>query len=308
MTSAPRILMVLRAGQNSIHRSWIWTVHGLIDVAISTYDDSDYSADGVARFFHQYSGGKLPGVKDFFDTHPSIIEEYDYFWLFEDDLTLPFGSLRMVLKLLACFPFALSTPALTPESIMGYMINMTNSRFLFRGTDFVEQMMPIMSRDFLRAAMPAFNDNYSGFGQEWLWQKLLKERQTFAVIFDSAPVTHTRPYQFGSLKKNKPSSLPDPGKEMRNFLTKHEVFNSWPRNYFGVTFGPSPRVLIQDAFIQEALGGYEALQALRPNIYRDCIDNLTRVARPTIPYHELQTMPDFRMIEDYLQTSEHLAW
>jgi hypothetical protein len=242
-------------------------------------------------------------VKDFFDTHPSIIEEYDYFWLFEDDLTLPFGSLSTVLKLLARFPFALSAPALTHESIMGYPINMTNSRFLFRGTDFVEQMMPIMSRDFLRVALPAFNDSYSGFGQEWLWQKLLKERQAFAVIFDSAPMTHTRPYHFGSLKTNKPSSSPDFLIERTNFLTKHGIFNSHPRNYFGVTSRPSPRILIQDDFVQEALGGYEALQALPTNIYHDCINNLTHVARPTIPYHELQTMPDFRMIEDYLQTS-----
>ena len=114
MSSAPRILIVLRVGRNSIHRSWIWTLHGLVDVAISTYDDSNYSADGVARFFHQFSGGKLPGVKDFFDTHSTIIEEYDYFWLFEDDLTLPLASLRTILKLLARFPLALSAPALTP--------------------------------------------------------------------------------------------------------------------------------------------------------------------------------------------------
>lgn len=137
MSSAPRILIVLRAGRNSIHRSWTWTLHGLVDVAISTYDNSDYSADGVARFFHQFSGGRLPGVKDFFDTHPSIIEQYDFFWLFEEDLTLPLASLRVVLKLLARFPFALSSPSLSHESVMGYMINMTNSRFVFRGTDFV---------------------------------------------------------------------------------------------------------------------------------------------------------------------------
>ena len=235
MTSAPRILMVLRAGKNSVHRSWIWTLYGLVDVAVSVYDNSDYSGDGVARFFHQSPGGKFSGVKNFLDTYPSVIEEYDYFWLFEDDLTLPFASLQMVLKLLARFPSPLSAPALSHESIMGYPINMTNSKFLFRGTDFVEQMMPIMSRDFLCAALPAFNDNYSGYGQEWLWQKLLKERRSFAVIINSAPITHTRPYHFGSLKQNKSPSSADFAIEMGNFLTKHEIFNSHPRNYFGVT-------------------------------------------------------------------------
>ena len=307
MGSAPRILIVLRAGRDSIHRSWIWTLHGLVDVAISTYDDSDYSADGVARFFHQFSGGKFSGVKDFFDTHPSVIEEYDYFWLFEDDLTLPLASLRAVLKLLARFPFALSSPSLSHESVIYWKINMTNSRFVFRGTDFVEIMMPIMSRDFLRAALPAFNDNYSGYGQESLWQKLLKERRSFAVIFDSAPMTHTRPYQFGSLGRNKPSSLPDLALDLQNFLTKHGLLFPYSTNYFGVTSGPSPQILTQDAFIREALCGYEALRPLRPDIYDLAIKNITDLglARPTITYDELQKMPDFCMIENYVRT---LAW
>jgi hypothetical protein len=143
MSAPPRILLILRAGKNSVHRSWIWTIRNLVDVAISTYDDSDYSSDGVALWFHHWPGGKLAGVKNFLETNLGVFDNYDYFWLFEDDLTLPISSLRTMISLVDRFKFSLSAPALTSESIMGYPINMTNSRFLFRGTNFVEMMMPI---------------------------------------------------------------------------------------------------------------------------------------------------------------------
>ena len=45
MLSRPRILIIVRAGCRSIHRSWTWLTAALADVAISAYDDSDFSAD-----------------------------------------------------------------------------------------------------------------------------------------------------------------------------------------------------------------------------------------------------------------------
>jgi hypothetical protein len=73
---------------------------------------------------------------------------------------------------------------------------------LFRGTDFVEIMAPIMSRDFLRLALPHFDENFSSWGYEWLWRKLLNDRRAFAAILDAAPIVHTRPIGQGSLYKN----------------------------------------------------------------------------------------------------------
>ena len=174
MTSPPRILIIVRAGRNSIHRSWIWTINGLADVAVSAYDDSDFSGDG-ARYVHAFVGGKFPGVMAFIERHPEVIDEYEYFWLFEDDLVLPFESLQRISALLARFRFVLSAPGLSYYSFFTWPLAVANSRFLFRGTDFVEVMMPIMSRAFLLAAMPAFNDNYTAWGHEWLWRKLLNE-------------------------------------------------------------------------------------------------------------------------------------
>ena len=167
VSTVPRILLIIRVGRNTIHRSWIWTTHGFADVAISTFDDTDCANDGV-RFLHRFPGGKLPGVMDFLRTHPAVIEQYDYFWLLDDDLVLPFDTLRRISALLARFPFDLSAPGLSYESFFSWPLTMANDRFLFRCTDFVEVMAPIMSRAFLQAAMLAFADNFSCWGHEWL--------------------------------------------------------------------------------------------------------------------------------------------
>ena len=198
----PRILIIIRAGRNSIHRCWTWTVNGFADVALSVYDDTDFSSDG-ARFVHKTPGGKFPGIAAFLEAFPNVISEYDYFWLFEDDLVLPLETLRQVSNLLGRFQFELSSPAITYYSFFTWPIMVRNDRFIFRGTNFVEVMAPIMSRKFLLLVAHAFNDNYSGWGHEWLWHKHLGDLGSFAAIFDCAPITHSRPFGSGSLIKNR---------------------------------------------------------------------------------------------------------
>lgn len=300
MLSPPRILIIVRAGRGSIHRSWIWTTNGLADVAISVYDNSDFAADG-ARYLHRFVGGKLSGVMAFLEDYPAVIDEYDYFWLFEDDLVLPFDSLRRISALLARFPFALSAPGLSYDSFFSWPLSVANSRFLLRCTDFVEVMMPIMSRAFLRAAMPAFNDNFMSWGHEWLWRKLLNEQQAFAAILDSAPVAHTRPFGQGTLFKNRPAGSPDPDKELEAMLAKYKMDKTIPfRNFFGVTRDTPPRLLVQDAFLQEALRGYEEMKELPNDNFKHCIDTLTGGSRPITPYKELRELPGFRMVAEAL--------
>jgi hypothetical protein len=91
------------------------------------------------------------------------------------------------------------------------------------------------------------------------------------------------------LKKNKPSASPDFQAELKTFLTKHNALNSHPKNYFGVTLDNPPRILIQDAFVEEAVRGYEELQPIRADVYRDRIDYTKGHSRPTVTHRELRS-------------------
>lgn len=300
MVAGPKILIIIRAGAGSIHRSWSWTTNGFADIALSIYDDADFPGENV-KYFHRAAGGKFPGIKAFFEAHPSVLENYDYYWLFEDDLVLPLESLRRISMLLGAFPFELSAPSLSYYSYFTWPITVRNSRFIFRATDFVEVMAPIMSVHFLRAALVAFNDNFSGWGHEWLWRKLLNKRSGFAAIFDCAPITHSRPFGSGTLVGNKPPSGWNPGKDMDEMIARYDLDRETPfRNYFGVTYKNKPSILVEDDFLQEAINGYSEMQGLPSDSFVRCIDTLIRGARPTSSISELETAAGFRLVADAL--------
>jgi hypothetical protein len=301
MIALPRMLIIVRAGRNSIHKSWIWTLMGLADVALSVYDESDFTADG-AKYVHSVAGGKFPGIMALFEAHPEIIDSYDYFWLMDDDLTLPFESLRTILKIVAHIPFPLLAPGLTYYSYFTWPIAVANTRFLFRATNFVEVMMPIMSRDFLRAAMVAFNDSYSGWGQEWLWRKMLIERQSFAAVIDSAPVAHVRPFGSGSMGKNRTADSREPLDEMNDLLARYGLERYVPfQNIFGVTAGISPRLLVGDALLQEALLGYPEMMEFHYDNFVRCNDTLIREARPVATEAQLRETDIFNLVANKLR-------
>jgi hypothetical protein len=307
VSTVPRILIIIRVGRNTIHRSWIWTTHGLADVAISTFDDIDCANDGV-RFLHRFPGGKLPGVMDFLRTHPAVIEQYDYFWLLDDDLVLPFDTLRRISALLARFPFDLSSPGLSYESFFSWPLTMANDRFLFRCTDFVEVMAPIMSRAFLRTAMLAFADNFSCWGHEWLWREMLSQQKKYAAIFDSAPIVHTRPFSRGSVQWNRPAGSIGPIEELEIFIKKYGLDRDKPfRNVFGVTAETPHRILTHDDFQQAALAGYRQMQVLPTDSFARCTDMVIRLGHLIVPYESLCDSPGFRMVQQALELSASMV-
>jgi hypothetical protein len=298
---SPRVLIIVRAGRHSTHSSWLSTVDGLADVALSIYDDSVWPADEV-KFIHHARGGKFPGLMAFFEAFPGVIESYDYFWLFEDDLDLPFGSLRRTLDILSVFPFDLAAPSLTHDSFFSWPIAVRNSQFLFRCTNFVEVMAPIMSRVFLRRAMPAFNENYSGWGHEWLWECLLAETKCFAAILDSAPITHGRAFGSGTLYRNCPAGGWTPEEDRDRLFHKYGLDKSVEfRNFFAVSAGKPHKILLGDEFYQHGLPGYAEMRARYSDGVSWCVRTFSNEARPVATLSDLRDKTGFRMVSEVIE-------
>jgi hypothetical protein len=291
-----KILIIVRAGRESMHHLFSHDCHDFADIAVSTFEDVDWSGPGV-KFTHYARGGKFQGISDFFKKHPDLIDIYDYFWCFEDDLEMQPETLATIHALLTRFRFMLAAPALTPDSHFSWTVAMQNEKLLFRGTDFVEIMAPIMSRLFLKAALPYFAENFTSYGYEWLWQRILKEHNSFAAILDSTPVRHGRPLGSGSLYKNRPGqgNIKD---DFDDFIIK---FNLDPavnfRNRFAITNEPSPRLLTGDLMVHEMQGGYGGLTSVNPSAASWTIDELLNRFRPTETLKELRNLSGFNLVE-----------
>jgi hypothetical protein len=286
-----KILLVLRAGAGSLHRSWTHICAGRIDVAMSMYDDSRIE-DGAFAVVHRHAGPKFRGLAAFFAANDWVIDAYTHFWLFDDDIFLPFESLLMIQDIVERYQFALCAPSLTPESFMAWPITVQNSAFYLRVCDFVEGMAPIMSRAFLQRALPRFNENHSGWGHEWLWRRDLKAMGALAANLDAAPIVHTRPQGTGTLYFTAGGERIDPFAEWDSLLAKHGIEKDAEpfQNFFGL--GRADRRPVYGADFQaKALAGYESLRVHNPAYHQKCMEFLRNAPKPLATLDAIRTMP-----------------
>lgn len=265
----PKILIIVRVGARSTHDSWMWMVRGLADIALSSYQENDYSRD-PARYFHDAKGGKFQGVADFLSKNPGVIDDYDYFWLFEDDLYLPRESLQNVLRFLEAFPASLVGPTTTYYSYYAHVIGIQNTNFVARAVDFVDLMAPIMSRNFIKEALPYFSSTFSAWGQEWLWRRLLVARGEFGFVLDCAPIVNTRPNGKGTIYANMSQTV-SAKDEMDAFIKANDLDSTAFRNFFGISASTPRRLLTGDGFIDEMIEGYKHIAHFDVDLFARCI-------------------------------------
>src|SRR6516165_8089900 len=180
-----KILCILRAGEGGIQKSWIPKVSQYADVAVSTF--GTYQGDDLnvlAR--HHFNGSRMGGVHDFLLRNPGLIDAYTHFWLVEDDLYIPETAVLLIKNFAAVQEFELFAPAVSGDSYSSHAISVANRSFVFRLVNFVEQMSPVFSRRLLLKCLPHFNENYSGWGFEWLWDKYVRELGSFTAALDCA--------------------------------------------------------------------------------------------------------------------------
>ena len=190
-----RCLVLSRAGaKHKLHqllmvprqqRSW--------DLAISHYDELPESQTREVDFLHAYKGGKWDGVYQFFQDHPETIANYEYFWLVDDDIETSAKDVDTLFSTMVSEGFQLAQPALSHDSYHSYLITVACSKFQFRYTNFVELMMPVLSREVLIKALPLFKGNRSGRGIDWVWYLFTENWHKNVAIIDAVTVAHRRP-------------------------------------------------------------------------------------------------------------------
>lgn len=164
----------------------------------------------------------MQGVKAFLEAFPNVFEEYLYIWLLEEDLFIPTSTVKSVISACQWRVFPIFQPSLTVDSYFSFAVTVQNKQFYVRATDFVEQMCPALSTNFLSSIYQSFDENYSGFGYEWLWQRRFEEIGDFAAILDHAPVYHVRPVGGGSLLSSMPGQTTR-ADELKAFLREHKL-------------------------------------------------------------------------------------
>ena len=216
-----RNLVIVRAGNGSLHPEWIkgpdarnW------DLVVNYFgDDADkYIEPDVVRI--DSKGPKWPALHDLIQSHPEFISNYDYIWLPDDDLLATKADVNRLFDLARSYKLEAAQPALTWDSYYSHLTTLRNNMTRIRFTNYVEVMAPCLSSAMLRNSLPLFNSNLSGWGLDYLWPAFAENPQGGIAIIDEVTVRHTRPVGGPNYKALRETGI-SPWDEMRALCKAH---------------------------------------------------------------------------------------
>jgi hypothetical protein len=220
-------LVIVRAGDKSLHLNWLahlgqdqnW------DLALSYFDSQDNPFPNSYKFLHKFKGSKWQGIDDFIKNYGSELSQYNYFWMPDDDLFTDSKNINKFFELVSNLDYDISQPALTLSSYVSHVITLQRPYINTRETNFVEIMAPCFSKKALNLVKDTFSYNKSGWGLEWVWLEISRQKNLKMGIVDEAPIYHTR--RVGSAGHGGSS---DPLTEMNDIFQKYDINPEKPIN------------------------------------------------------------------------------
>ena len=218
-------LILVRAGEKSLHPQWIDDSAREWDIALSYFGEYPSRYINQYDYLHIFKGSKWEGINDFFLNKKDLINDYKYVWMPDDDILTDCLNINNFFKITEQLNLTISQPALTSYSYCGWEITRQAANSFARSTNFVEIMAPCFRVEALPFFSETFRENSSGWGYEWLWWDIACKNNinNFAII-DATPVHHTRPVG----QAGHGGSKNDPREEMKLLMQKYKLELSSP--------------------------------------------------------------------------------
>lgn len=191
-----RNCLIVAAGEGSRHREWIQGECDF-DVHLLVYDGSAEKWRGDTEHICKLHGYKLKMTYAYLTQNHEILEQYDYFLLADDDISMTSADVNAVFAAMRRYGLQIGQPSLV-DSYYSWYHTLHDEFCCLRYTNFVEVMIPCFSREALRKVLFTFNENDCGWGTESHWPLLIDTNRRDIAIIDEVKVVHTRPVQSGS--------------------------------------------------------------------------------------------------------------
>ena len=217
-----RYLLLVRAGDESLHRNWIDTSEDRkFDLLVSYFgaQEGRYREDG--EFYHVQTGPAWPAYHEIMRNNPLLRESYDYIGFADDDLDADMATWNALFVCCEAHGFDLAQPSILGP--VSYPITAPVPGLLYRRTNFVENMCPIFSRRGLSICHPSLGESVSGWGICHVWPKLLMQHDGRLAIIDQISVTHTRELHSGSLYRLLQDRGIDPMSERASVMARNGI-------------------------------------------------------------------------------------
>ena len=169
-------------------------VHKSFDIIVIDYEskkgESKAHEKNVSLVYESEGGYKFNNIKKCIQKE-NLLQKYKYFWFPDWDLEINKDDFNDLFSLTEKHGFLLSQPSLSWDSFFSWKVTVHSPTFEARATGFVEIMCPLFYKSFLEKVMFSLDMNYSGWGLDLLWSKIL-EKEKIGII-DKIIIKHKRP-------------------------------------------------------------------------------------------------------------------
>jgi hypothetical protein len=226
MPASRKNLLIVRAGEDSLHPSWIRGRRGRnFDLLVSYYGavPDKYRQDG--EHYHVMVGPRWPGHHSVCRENAELIAQYDYVGFACDDLQAGLATWNKLFD--ACRRYALDLAQPAIEGFRSYDITRPHRGCILRYTNFVEVMCPVFSQRALQLLSCTFGESISGWGLSVAWWSRLTPDHRVAIL-DCVRVRHGRPIGEGTLYSTLRGLGVNAGKELKHLKARYGNKNFEP--------------------------------------------------------------------------------
>ena len=214
-----RNLIVVRAGDDSLHRRWMNDSSARkFDLLVSYYGSLPGRYQNRADHYHEMQGPRWPAHYWLWQNRREVFDRYDRVAFVCDDVDAGTASWNRMFDLCEWFDLDLAQPAI--DGHVNLPITQPVDGCLLRYTNFVEVMCPVLSRRALALCGDTFRHSVSGWGLEFVWADLLPYPAFRIAIVDHVRVSHTRPTRRGPLRPVLDALGVDPKTEETEMLAR----------------------------------------------------------------------------------------
>ncbi|MEO8485295.1 MAG: hypothetical protein ABI585_03060 [Betaproteobacteria bacterium] len=231
-----RNLIVVRAGDASLHRRWLNDSRARnFDLWVSYYGESAGRYEGKADHYHAMRGPRWPAHDWLWRNRRDVFERYEHVAFVCDDVDADTRTWAAMFDLAGWFGLDLAQPAVA--GYVNHPITQPVPGVLLRYTNFIEVMCPVFSRRALAACGDTFGASVSGWGLDALWCARLPYPDYRTAIVDRLRVVHTSRTQAGTLRPVLDRLGIDPAAEARAVVERAGVAFPIPAEHARLTLG-----------------------------------------------------------------------
>ena len=230
-------LILSRNGPESLHIEWLdcketknW------DLITLFYEESAFE-NRIAKDryqAHYMPGGKWDTYHNFLSENLELINDYDYIWFPDDDISISGDDISKMFVLMKEFDLDIGQPSMSLESYFSYLVLIQCSGLRLRFSNFAEVMAPCLRNNVVTEMLPFFEGSFTGMGLESIWCFKTRKEPNKIAIFDEINMTHTRPIG-GPLHKKMYDMNMTPNLEIKNNLSKLNVKQVKPVIFSSIT-------------------------------------------------------------------------